>query len=297
MKKSKLLAPAFAFLALSTAAAVTGTVAWFTASRVVTISATAITAYNPEENLKVTLSGATAGATIVSGKNIDDKTAHGTDHADDAQVQIGALRDASVDLTASTPVVYGSVLSEDGSTVSAFKAITDANYAAGTYKKNSTETVSLYYAAKYTASFELVEGKSDKVYELLFDNTKTDALNPDSLALAAGLRIGYYVSSSSYFVLAPFASGTSLSSQTLLHANGETVAEAGSEAKYAAANSFYGDKVGTYKLGELQGSGTNLVTATVYTWFEGYDPTVINGNVNIERLLSVALDFRIAEKA
>ena len=39
MKKSKLIVPALAIIAFSTAASITGTVAWFTANRQVTINA------------------------------------------------------------------------------------------------------------------------------------------------------------------------------------------------------------------------------------------------------------------
>ncbi len=48
MKKSKIIVPALGIMCLSTAAAVTGTVAWFTAARVKSFSMSGITAVNPE---------------------------------------------------------------------------------------------------------------------------------------------------------------------------------------------------------------------------------------------------------
>lgn len=290
MKKSKLLAPAFAFLALSTAAAVTGTVAWFTASRVVTISASAITAYNPEENLRVDLASASDGATIV--RNFDNETSHGENHANDATVTIAGLRDASVDLSDET--VYRSILSEDGGTVAGFESVATP-YSAGTYKKDaSSAAVNIYYAAYYEATFSLVSGASDKTYDLLFDNTRTVAQNPGELALAAGLRIGYIIEESSkMFVVAPFKD-----SGALQHVVGENSTDL---ENYASDISFYSGNTGTFTMGQLQGQGSatvdNELVAKVYTWFEGCDSTVINGNVNIDSLLSVALDFRIAEAA
>ena len=294
MKKSKLLAPAFAFLALSTAAAVTGTVAWFTASRVVTINASAITAYNPEENLKVVLNDATEVGCSVG-------TSEGKDGIP-ATVTTFHLRDASVNML--TQKAYGSVLNETGAGIDSFKDVT-SNLSAGTYKDTSTNpasTVNIYYAAKYTASFSLYAGSSDKTYDLLFDNSRTtigSISDTKTQALAAGLRIGVYVNSSSYFVLAPYKTGEDTVDTDLDYVNGTNSTDT---ATYADANSFYKkdatDNPGeTYDLGDLQGSGTNLVTATVWTWFEGTDPAIKNENIDgISSALSVGLSFRIAEQ-
>ena len=290
MKKSKLLAPAFAFLALSTAAAVTGTVAWFTASRVVTINASAITAYNPEENLKVVLSNPT-GATIGTAEG-KESTA--------AAVNTFHLRDASVDVAAQK--VYGSVLNADGDQVASFKEVT-SNLAAGTYKKQDNSTVDLFYAAKYTAKFSLYAGASDKTYDLKFDNTRTTIADLSSAsakdqALAPGLRIGIYVSATKFVVIAPYKTGTDLSAG-LTYVNGVTLSD---QDTYAAANSFYKkdstNTGGEYTLGTLQGTGTNEVEATVWTWFEGTDSAIQNENIEgLSTALSVGLSFKIAEQA
>lgn len=290
MKKSKLLAPAFAFLALSTAAAVTGTVAWFTASRVVTIEASAITAYNPEQNLKVNLSGAT-GATI--------DTAEGKDSTS-AAVSTFHLRDASVDMSAQK--VYGSVLNEDGDDIKEFKEVT-SSLGAGTYK-NGSNTVNIFYAAKYTATFSVYNGNSDKTYDLLFDNTRTGIADLSSAsakdqALAPGLRIGVYVSASKYFVLAPYKDGEDTVDTDLDYVNGTLKTNT---ATYAAANSFYKkdatDNPGkTYSLGDLKGNPETTIQATVWTWFEGTDAAIDNDNITgLSTAFSVNLSFRIAEK-
>ena len=55
MKKSRIIVPALAMLTLSVAASVTGTVAWFTASRTASMSATNVAAVNTAGNLSLTL--------------------------------------------------------------------------------------------------------------------------------------------------------------------------------------------------------------------------------------------------
>ncbi|MBR1847068.1 MAG: hypothetical protein IJ787_05080 [Bacilli bacterium] len=55
MKKSKVLIPAMALLLFSTAASITGTVAWFTSTRVYTMSAGDFAVVNTKDNLNATL--------------------------------------------------------------------------------------------------------------------------------------------------------------------------------------------------------------------------------------------------
>ena len=276
MKKSKLLAPAFAFLALSTAAAVTGTVAWFTANRIVEIGQSAITAINPEENLEVTLKQAT-GATLTtpSGTGMTAETK--------AVATIGNLRDASVDVPNQT--VYRANLNDAGSAPASFSVVDNLLY--GTY-----DSANVYYAAQYTAEFELNAGKSSQVFDLSFDNTRTVATNSQNLALAEGLRIGMFFSSSKYCVLAPFKTGTSLTDEDLTYVHG-TEPSASNPSAYAAANSFYAGQVGSYTFTTISGSTHQSVV--IYTWFEGSDTTVVNGNVNSSRTISVDLFFKISE--
>ena len=67
MKKSKIILPAVALLTISTVAAASSTVAWFTAGRSVTVSGSTVAVYNPESSLKVTL-----GAVTDSGSTVDN---------------------------------------------------------------------------------------------------------------------------------------------------------------------------------------------------------------------------------
>jgi len=187
MKKSKIIVPALGILAFSTAAAVTGTVAWFTASRQATISNSAITAFNPEEGLQITLSAPTEGVTL---------TTPGAAQAVAAEHKL--LRDGSVDISTDTHKVYGSELGEDGS-VAGF-AEKASPFLAGTKVDGTTK---YYYATKYTATFNLSAQSSNDQYALIYDNGELVATG--SSAIKAALRIGIRNDANDeYMVIAPF---------------------------------------------------------------------------------------------
>ena len=272
MKKSKIIVPALGILAFSTAAAVTGTVAWFTANRLVTVNATAITAYNPEAGLKVTLSGhkgCVAGASSVGTGDTAASVTH------------NQLRDASVDLE--NTKVWRSILNDDGSAVSSYGDVTAAateGTAAGSYTGEGTTYY--YWCSIYTAKFELVQQSTSEVYNLKYDNTKLVATNTGSLAIAPALRIGIVLSDGSFKVITPFKAAGANS-----YVNSATTATG------SYAGCLGSDKSGNFAMGTLTGSG--YVEATIYTWFEGTDATCINANVNIAQSVSVGLKFTISQ--
>ena len=68
MRKSKVIIPALGVLILSTAASVTGTVAWFTANRTAIITAGEFAVVKTGNDLSVTL-GAGVGTAVVNGNN------------------------------------------------------------------------------------------------------------------------------------------------------------------------------------------------------------------------------------
>jgi len=88
MKKSKILIPAFGVLILSTAASVTGTVAWFTASRTATITAGDFAVVNTNSNLELALSNGigvnipVAPSTAITAKSGYSLTDSSFDHTD-----------------------------------------------------------------------------------------------------------------------------------------------------------------------------------------------------------------------
>ena len=69
MKKSKIIIPAAAILALSVGASVTGTVAWFTASNRATVTANDLAVINAQGALTAT-NTAISGCSIESSGNV-----------------------------------------------------------------------------------------------------------------------------------------------------------------------------------------------------------------------------------
>ena len=275
MKKSKIIVPALGILAFSTAAAVTGTVAWFTANRTVTINNTAITAFNPEAGLKVTVSAA-KGATI--------STAVGTGDTP-AVVSHKLLRDASIDFaSATTPKVYRSILNDAGE-VGSYGDVSTAALA-GTAAGKNASNVDYFWCSSYTATFQLEQNVSSTTYTLSYDNSKLDADELDSVKdIKEALRIGIYVSKTKFLVVAPFKTAGDVN-----YVNGTTLDD--DENVYSGA--LLGNAAGLLEIGDLQGTGTQAIT--VYTWFEGTDPKCENGEVD-GQALSVALGFKMVEKA
>lgn len=135
MKKSKIIIPAAAILALSVGASVTGTVAWFTAARTASFTGNNLAVVNAAGDLKVTLSA-------VTGCSLS---------ADSKSVNLTYLRDASFDGTS----VYVADLSQDGT-----KIIGLSEAAIGSYNKaqvkvgNEVKEKDVYKINQWKATFE-----------------------------------------------------------------------------------------------------------------------------------------------
>ena len=95
MKKSKVIIPALGVLILSTAASVTGTVAWFTANRTATITAGEFAVVKTGNDLSVTL-GTGVGTAVTNGVNPSVTTTSGyklTDASFDHTVVVAGHED------------------------------------------------------------------------------------------------------------------------------------------------------------------------------------------------------------
>jgi hypothetical protein len=292
MKKSKIIAPAAAILVFSSAAAVTGTVAWFTANRVATVGMTSITAVNPEAGLTYKLTN--LAGTTPSG-------AASTQFAETGSVAHENLRDASVDLTAETIAVWRSIItgSEQPAT---FEAVTDdaAHLKGGTIGSGESAK-DYYYATKFSIEFKLSDTSNNKNYELFYDNSGS-TFTHNSAKAAKGLRIGIVVGNNRW-VIAPFQTESPLShvataSSTANFENAKCFVDGSSQENNlatATASTISNDAAKLLK-GYLGTLNTTNVTATVYTWIEGTDAATINENVDGVAMAS-SLKFRMIEQA
>ena len=192
MKKSKIIIPAAAILALSVGASVTGTVAWFTASRTATISATNLAAINTAGDLKVVLVEGN-GTKIVSNK-----------------VELSYLRDVSYDDT--TDKAFVAVLDTKGEKVLATRELSSTeknSYSTVTVSGTTweeTSFVDVYYYNSWTAKFSTTSRAANY---LLFDSTRTVSKigngNVSNTSIYKAVRVGMTCGSYS-FVWDPYTS-------------------------------------------------------------------------------------------
>lgn len=317
MKKSRIIAPALAVLTLSTAAAVTGTVAWYFAQSKVAISSSAVTSFNPEPGLKVTL---TAGAGTTVG------TASTTNTTQPATVTHELMRDASVDVENAKVYAANGTRSTIGTPeILSYREVT-SNLKDGTYKEGSVEK-DYYFATTYSAKFELSK-KMGKDYALYYDNIALQVTGGS--AVQESLRIGFRVADNGgnaeqYFVIAPFrqsnggayVNGTQKTDVAdygakVLYGVQSTVTQNGNDTD---GNPIYDVTTGSgVQTNNLDGLGstiadaskasyvgylgdlndTDTITATVYTWFEGSDASSLAARVD-NVAVATTLTFTIAE--
>ncbi len=168
-KKSAVVIPALARIAVTAAASVSGTVAWFTANRAVSATASTFTAYDDNGSLQIT-AAAGKGTNVTNGKDVS---------------VLGVLTDASFDFTN----VWTDVRDDDGNAPTAFEKVTDASYKTGSTNKEDKE---VYYAVDWTYTISLTSKTKDNV-DLFFDLSSTftgraadDTSNGFRIAMVAG---------------------------------------------------------------------------------------------------------------
>ena len=307
MKKSKIIIPAAAILALSVGASVTGTVAWFTASRTATISANNLAAINTAGDLNVSL--AKGNGTTVSGST----------------VSLSYLRDVSYDVKEDKAFV--AVLDTTGDYVIATRELSSTekdSHSTVTVNKdsdtwNGTTSVDVYYYNSWTATFS-TKSTSNAAYYLLFDSTRTVSKigggdsDIDTKSIYKAVRVGMTCGIYS-FVWAPYTSqdadkvayiskaGDLKESQPAktapVYTNYITSAESNAE-----LYSIYGKAITTtpeavVREGSLNSdalSHKGLLSTTLKSgvdavvnfrlWFEGIDPDCINDSHDITTVAS-----------
>lgn len=202
MKKSKILIPAFAVLALSVGASVTGTVAWFTAAKTASISVSNVAAINTAGNLKVSLSAMKDGK---GGASISGNVA-----------TLTPLLDSSYDGTFRyTPMTATTVTTDsDGVQTSTINVTGLRKLDNSTeYKKSlsivGTEgTVDAYYLNEF--NMEFTTSSQDKMY-LLFSPTKSELLGYTKVEdnVYNSLRVMFTLGDK-HIIWAPYTSETAI---------------------------------------------------------------------------------------
>ena len=298
MKKSKVIIPALGVLILSTAASVTGTVAWFTANRTTHIEAGSFTVVKTSSNLALTLGSgvgttadSTAGTVTVNNKLTDGSVEHRSTTGENA-----------LSPTIYTPSEKGTELASTNGSVAVASAST-------TNMKRGVDSSSndIYTAVTYTMSFEITFGASNKNIGLFLDCTanhsRFEVTGPASTmatpSTAKGFRMAF-IPTSADGVARVFADLQS--SGNCKHLDGSITSG------WAAGNNYGGvaysgdlidsghstalptsgnlssytsrvDYLGTFEFADADPSTHKVsLNYTVVCWFEGTDPEIINRN-------------------
>lgn len=188
MKKSKILIPAFAVLALSVGASVTGTVAWFTASRSATFSSSFSTT-DLGGKLSIT-STAKIGTSLNETGNIEvkDSLYHGSYNAKPKKEE-GELYVASTNDVANTVVGY--VSKGNATSAETNGAPTDTTISSKWYAGTTKENKKAWYAVSWEMNVKLSNPQANsKNYLFLsfessvFDDQTTGGTTVQGLRIA-----------------------------------------------------------------------------------------------------------------
>lgn len=264
MKKSKIILPAVALLTISTVAAASSTVAWFTANRTVKVNTSTVSVYNPESDLKVTLGGIEAAGTSV---NADGITVNMPKY----------MRDGSVD------AATGKVYKQDVVT-GTYEALADNTYytdTALTGKEGETEPQKIYRATSWTMTFSMEGAAADEYAVLLNVKESTFTKTETHGTISKSFRIAFAINGEVSAVLAPFADkdvelkyvnkvntpdGDYKEKRITATEKAIEAAEISTKVNLTAANGY----IGTIAKSTDAATASKLVV-TCYAWFEGED--------------------------
>ena len=280
MKKSKIIVPALAMIAFSTAASIAGSVAWFTASRTATINAGDYSVVKINSDLKYAIAGGCA--TTVSGNNVSFN---------------GKLSDGSFNHSAEkiyTPAT-------DGKSIAKETALNAANLQSEMERGTAGDGVTkIYTAATFDITFTMDFGSGDTDKALYLDCTAEHSAftTTGDIATAAGFRMAFipkgsapsgssqykkvfadlqteanckYVLGTSNYAGTAYDSGVVIDS-TFSTALPDPKAEGQTIAKMTTQRV---DCLGVFHRASDTIPEVSL-TFTVVCWFDGNDPQIIN---------------------
>ena len=196
MKKTRIIVPGMAVIAFSTAAAIAGSVAWFTASRTVTISAGSYAVVKTTSNLEAKLfDGVGTSVRLVDGNYAVDFEGRLTDASfNHLSGSIFKPNGNGTAIDGEGTVALGSYDTTDEDSIAALATALDR----GTITINSTD-VNVYSAATFDIEFSMNFGsgwETAKQVGLYLDNTASKSSFTVSGGAAAvtatGFRMAFY---------------------------------------------------------------------------------------------------------
>ena len=270
-RKSKLIALAMATMALSTAAAVTGTVAWFTANNIVSISGMQIQA---EAENGIVIANETHAA------DGDWKVSVEASHSGEGQTFIPT---STADLTTwyhgLSDEVNDGQHNVDYDTFGTI-TLTDGVGSATSAKHFTTEAKNVYLLNDF---YVQASAKTAITNQDIFIEKIAISGNTNSADLDKSLRVGLKVADTFKDIYAP------LSGSTLAY--GVNGADSGVEAKDVSAaddsNLVYTGDIPAYTT-----AGTSAIKFSIFVYFEGEDTNHKSANIK-ETLDTLSLEFKL----
>ena len=317
MKKSKVIVPALGLLLLSTAASVTGTVAWFTANKSVTINAGDFAVVSTTGDLSFeAAAGLGTQLSTSDNKVVEPKTDSAT-VAGVAETYNWVLSDASFDHTTGNvyyPYANGSMLALHDET---YDSGAEADFLRQTKTISETgdpvtaRTINKVYSIftwSYTFKFT---SENDAVVGLFldFDNSSvTDVTSSNSNNSYKGFRIAFISDdketvwaanrAKAECTYATAAAATSAASSNTAYTGYDLLAtdqkgsvpeEAVASKTNIATNTTYPNYLGQFPVGD--GSTEQELTITLVAWFEGSDADVITTVAGLYDTVSAEMRF------
>ncbi len=318
LKKSKIIVPALALITATTVASVTGTVAWFTASRVATVTSSVFESQTLNSSMKVKTSAlvgtnnATTTAAETASITVNGKLTHGSYNAQKKQTHSeGNLYVARVNGDdSSNPYVesYDDKGTEKNAETNG-TAPTSEKLSSWLASYDSTAANNVWYAVAWSMEFEVTNTSTLAENSALFfdpsSTTFTDTSTDSGTKTMQGLRIAL-MTTENYVVVGGLATnGTetekhviksgSINYQTSTNSDEKTTNTSDSANFVDSFNKTnethyfkYGDTLAkatdavesTLKAhtGYLGTFTSNKVTVTAVAWFEGEDSSVITSS-------------------
>ena len=290
-RKSTIVIPALALMVLTAGASATGAVAWFTATRQVTATASTFTAASTTAALGISTTKGQGTETTSTSTNPNGVVKVQTTPTD-GTASDNYLCDASFD--AISGKLYHTNLNDDGK-VGSFAVIDSsaADYSYDTGKKTNDGSHEIFYAVDWTYTFSYQTTNPHGTALLLDRKTSTFSINT---SLAAGFRIAFVntATSAPYRVWTNSATSTYIKDTTASYdTSSSLVYDTSYDASHIVQTSTSYSRVedssisssnlaslpeylGTFTSGS---SPVNTITIKCTAWYEGTDSSVVNGNL------------------
>ena len=291
IKKSKIIVPALGLLLLSTAASVSGTVAWFTANRTFSTTVSQFSVYQTEGNLACTMAAGTGTEYVAAGEGVTGDAAGKV-----VKILTGAkMGDASYCHTGTNAghLFVDNSDSTNESTGANSGSFLDLNSSSTAETSWVISTGTAFHAVSWNMTFSYTFGADTTPQDIFFDNSVSLMTATAQVASEAtkqtgkAFRIAFVVSGGKTLVWADlqtkanckYTSATNAAPSSYVDNNHDLIAsDTYNEYSFAANGASTNHDRNDY-IGQITKPNDNTVgslTVHCVAWFEGNDENIVN---------------------